>query len=58
MFGRKKIMSNLIKGEWYKLRKSRYFFGMIFLAVTLFYIKIWDHIFLLYFLVCLGLDLL
>lgn len=27
-------MSNLIKGEWYKLRKSRYFFGWIFLAVT------------------------
>jgi ABC-type transport system involved in multi-copper enzyme maturation permease subunit len=33
MSGRKKIMSNLIRGEWYKLRKSRYFFGMIFLAV-------------------------
>lgn len=26
-------MSNLIKGEWYKLRKSRYFFGLIFLEV-------------------------
>lgn len=26
-------MSNLIRGEWYKLRKSKYFFGMIFLAV-------------------------
>lgn len=26
-------MSNLIKGEWYKLRKSKYFFGLIFLAV-------------------------
>lgn len=26
-------MSNLIRGEFYKLRKSKYFFGMIFLAV-------------------------
>lgn len=26
-------MSNLIRGEWYKLRKSRYFVGIIFLSV-------------------------
>ncbi|WP_160689813.1 ABC transporter permease [Clostridium sp. C2-6-12] len=26
-------MINLIRGEWYKLRKSRYFLGIIFLAV-------------------------
>lgn len=36
-------MSNLIKGEWYKLRKSRYFFGLIFLAVIfgLFLTEMW-----------------
>ena len=36
-------MSNLIRGEFYKLRKSRYFFGMIFLAVIfgLFLTEMW-----------------
>lgn len=37
-------MSNLIRGEFYKLRKSRYFIGMIFMAivVSFFLITIWD----------------
>ncbi|MBW9148162.1 ABC transporter permease [Clostridium sp. CM028] len=37
-------MSNLIRGEFYKLRKSRYFVGMIFMAIvaSFFLITVWD----------------
>ncbi|MCB2307609.1 ABC transporter permease [Clostridium estertheticum] len=37
-------MSNLIRGEFYKLRKSNYFIGIIFLAIvtSFFLITVWD----------------
>ncbi|BCZ44627.1 hypothetical protein psyc5s11_06940 [Clostridium gelidum] len=37
-------MSNLIRGEFYKLRKSKYFIGMIFLAmiVGVLFITLWE----------------
>ena len=37
-------MSNLIRGEFYKLRKSRYFIGMIFLSLvaTFFMLSYYD----------------
>ncbi|MBW9154111.1 ABC transporter permease [Clostridium estertheticum] len=38
-------MSNLVRGEFYKLRKSNYFIGIIFLAIaaSFFLIIIWDN---------------
>ncbi|GCD10116.1 ABC transporter permease [Clostridium tagluense] len=37
-------MSNLIRGEFYKLKKSNYFIGIIFLAIgaSFFLITVWD----------------